>query len=1087
MSRTDELKADHQRDAAASSSSSSPGLSPSPSTSAPSFLSTLSPRKSAALTTTTKGVAVGQSTSSIILDVDANAQSDVVKEPRDERRSVVQDDEHSKDREDVQDLTLSMRLGSAMKDDFPTIASLSVQGSDTQQDDAVPSEARPQAPSPDEQDIPPVGPSTSSTTHEAPQERPGESETTDATKPKSTDGESGPAGWSSWTSRAASDSMAFLSQGTSSATASFNSAFKGNPFRNLSGAFGRGAASASSDVPIESNAEGDEGFQAGQRKAKQDSAEDDDAHIALSAAESLRMGAKKEEKRRRRAIERTTSEGSSKVASAATRPPNTTIRNVSTHSLAPQRDDSPTSSRSASPSAHSSTLKGLGVFDLTQTPEGALEPPKEEKVPERHYFVLTQAGKPVFLSRLAHRRLAREDAARSRVRARRQTKKEIEEELASLPSDALEQKQRIQRKDQEAEEAEEAAKAHDAQEADRDEEDSAVEVGILQALVSNFAEQGVRTLEHKSIEILRLPQRSSRVVFLLREPLYLVVTSTWHDAGYIYTESTAALKAHLEILYAGLISLISESQLRRLFSRGHNFDLRRMLEGTDGILETLVARLQTDFGMTLGAGGGGVCLRPARLDLKVREDIAGCLNLERWEGRPLSRALAAAEAEDRNNASTQAHKRSASGALDVGTLSSGRLPPRPKDLIYVLVLTSSAQLVTLLRPRKMSAYPVDMQMLINTISGMSRRSARESGTVNWVPICLPRFAPQGMVQAHISWLGPSDSSKSGGKSESNGGADTALVLITADRESFEEVSNYRDCIVSLLSLPPSPTSLESLSVRPDRTRGTTEAFPLDELHLPGLRHFVLKKKDDLQIVWSEWPEDYAGDSTVAQLARLRVTRTYERARELCIAATKRRRKKAGVSKTAVQETEDVHAPASNDTQASKANSFAEGRDDDAQEADASTTLKTSPPPSDRAEGDQGEAKEGHAEDFLPPPPPLGLRLVDNEDSDTSPAQQRNHAYYFRTEDEVIYVECPPNPSKRSAATSSSTNASSASNTGGARGTGMALPPYEVYVTLSPHVPPATARRIAKSVVHWGLGETRGGERWRLWLGRGSVF
>lgn len=578
----------------------------------------------------------------------------------------------------------------------------------------------------------------------------------------------------------------------------------------------------------------------------------------------------------------------------------------------------------------------MNVVDYTSTPSCA-PPSSEDLFPERRYFVLTQAGKPVFLSHLASRRLAREEAARTRLKTLREGKRRRQEWREDANAQV---RKALDEEEQRAAQAEEDARRKDALESDRDEEDSAVQVGVLQALVSNYSSQGVEVLESKSIEILELPQHSSRVVYLLKEPLYLAVTSTWHDAGEVYADSTSLLKAHLDILHAGLISLISESQLQRLFARGFNFDLRRMLEGTDGILSALVARCQDDFGLLLGAGGGGVCLRPTRMDLKLREDLGCCLSLERWENRPLSASAT--------------------------TVTPREAPPRPKDLLYVLLVSSDGQLITMLRPRKLSAYPLDLHLLLNTINGMSRRSARESGTVNWIPICLPRFAPQGMVQAHVSWLnggggGGGGSGGSGGGGTDDGRlAECALVIVTADRESFEEISKWRDGIVEALTMPtpPSPSPLHSLS-----NQLVKSPISPDILHLPGLRQFVLKKKDDLQVVSSEWV-DVDGDN----LTRERIRRNYARAREACLSKKKK--------------------------------------------------LTT---------------------------------------------------HYIQTPYECIYVDCPRR-----------------SSSGGA---GNEFGPYELFLTFSPHVPPLTARKIAREVLRWGLGATSGSasERWRIWMGRGSVW
>lgn len=295
-----------------------------------------------------------------------------------------------------------------------------------------------------------------------------------------------------------------------------------------------------------------------------------------------------------------------------------------------------------------------------------------------------------------------------------------------------------------------------------------------------------------------------------------------------------------------------------------------------------------------------------------------------------------------------------------------------------------------------------------------------------------------MVQAHVSWLdaGAGDPTSSSTKRM----AECALVIVTADRESFEEISKWRDGVVQALTFAPSPLRALSQQLQ-------TSSISPDILHLPGLRHFVLKKKDDLQIISSEWvgggeEEQQNGDETSfeTQLARERIRRCYARGRELSVLALKKRKKNAAKAKEVGVATDPKESSARSTT----------------------TPAELTPRP--------------------------GI-----------------YTHYFQTPFECIYVECPPS----SASASSKTSASAARGdpttsspslgstisgfvTGGSGGsttmTTAAVGPYELYLTLSPHVPPATARKIAREVLRWGLGlGPEGRERWRIWMGRGSVF
>lgn len=1076
-----------------------------PSLAAPHFLATLSPRKSAALTETSKSLAladaIGSGSSSPLgspsISTEDGSKFSLGGSRLIEEEEAVNETLEGPGREE-RPAKLSLRLGSAMDTTLApvdtaaegaqeqsdpsfdlkvTITNGADEGSQTEGNSAGNSETQRRS-HPPEVMIEVTRPSEERDNGSAKDD-----EAMSHGKPKETETEDAKgSAWTSWTSRAASGSFSFLKQSTSTA-AGWGSTLTTNPFRG-SGKEREPAATLQAEAGPS------------RPRSTAESDDDDDAAMAKSAADTLRIGAKNEEKRRAAQARLQQKKDKAKVVDKRS----TGERGRQDEgSLVPPRlaseADASLDSRSSSP-----IIRGLNTFDYVEALPGACDAPTTEILPERRYFILTQAGKPVFLSHLAARRLEREDAARARLKALRQAERERDRQRVDLPEGSEGRTDKLallDREDSEARAQEDAARKRDEVASDEDEEDSAVQVGVLQALISNYFDKGLAVLESKSIEILQLPRASSRVIFLMRGPLYLAVTSTWHDGGRIYSDSATVLKAHLEVLHAGLISLISDSQLKGLFARGHNFDLRRMLEGTDGILSSLVARCQVDFGLILGAGGGGgICLRPTRLDLKLREDLGSCLSLERWENRPLSRVLAEdsgrsspLHAPESPNGDTH-HLRSNSPRADLDPSKlklEFKIPARPKDLLYILLITADGQLITMLRPRRLSAYPLDLHLLMNTIVGMSRRTQREPGTVNWIPICLPRFAPQGMVQAHISWLhgdpqqhekrtdrqdeeeGSSESAKDGKRK-----AECALVIVTADRESFDEIGTWRDGVVKALSLPPSP--LASLS------HALTQApISPDSLRLPGLRHFVLKRKDDLQIIWSEWIEPYAGDTPEALLARDRVRKTYARARELSILGAKmgksgkktRKAKEAAAAGTAGRSAKPATRTAPAEKQAVVLSEGEVAVDTIDKGAEEDKTPEVEDPEDTPSATSTSTPKDGDsaAEEASAVTIPSALLPQANVTS-----------HYFRTPHEAFYIEVPPAPTTSHLTGPLVVDPDSAS-------------PYEVYLTLSSNVPPATAKKIARQVVRWGLGSGGGGggdavagERWRLFVsGRGMVF
>lgn len=63
------------------------------------------------------------------------------------------------------------------------------------------------------------------------------------------------------------------------------------------------------------------------------------------------------------------------------------------------------------------------------------------------------------------------------------------------------------------------------------------------------------------------------------------------------------------------------------------------------------------------------------------------------------------------------------------------LSARSKDLVFALLVTDN-QLVALLRPRKYSLHPADVNLIFNNVT--SNASNFQSAEL-WMPLCLPRF------------------------------------------------------------------------------------------------------------------------------------------------------------------------------------------------------------------------------------------------------------------------------------------------------------------------------------------------------------
>ncbi|TKY85517.1 hypothetical protein EX895_005679 [Sporisorium graminicola] len=484
-----------------------------------------------------------------------------------------------------------------------------------------------------------------------------------------------------------------------------------------------------------------------------------------------------------------------------------------------------------------------------------------EQYPDRKYYILSSAGKPIYIS---HASLSRRKRRREQ-RRRQQIAISADADPSTLDS---------------------AADKDTANESDEEDERSTTQVGVMQALISIFADE-----DSDKLRFIR--QGDLLITFLLRAPLYLVCVSSWD-------EEPSTLRQHLEYLYLQVISLVSASQLSRLFSRMPNFDLRRLLEGTEGIFDYLVDQLnanETEDEVGAQAGKGAVT------------DWASCHQWWLQALQPIR--ITVPNLRDQLTAALQPPTAETGSAMQ---------PHRPKDLLYVLLI-ANGRIVTLLRPRKHSVHPIDLLLLTNTVMG-SRSIKRSGGSEEaeiWLPFSMPKFAPQGFVHAYVKFLDPESwiagneavgSSTQEGKMSSS---ELAVIVVTGDKDAFPTVSAW----ISSLVARPSATeadvsdaaSIKSTSSKSKRTtskvRSTSKslkppsepappslawmttfqrhiltlcrhlsdpvnveqgsprvsAYTCAELALAGLRHFVYRSNSTIQLTSPTLPDPYSVEPT----------------------------------------------------------------------------------------------------------------------------------------------------------------------------------------------------------------------------------
>lgn len=129
-------------------------------------------------------------------------------------------------------------------------------------------------------------------------------------------------------------------------------------------------------------------------------------------------------------------------------------------------------------------------------------------------------------------------------------------------------------------------------------------MGVLQALVS-FVQQNGDTM--RSIHA-----GDRKFVFLHRMPLILVAVSTTKA-------SVPQLLNHLTYVYNQITSVLTFSNLNRIFEQRRNYDLRRLLGGAEKFLDRLVDVMDKDPSFLLSA------VKCLPLDNSIREVIGQTL------------------------------------------------------------------------------------------------------------------------------------------------------------------------------------------------------------------------------------------------------------------------------------------------------------------------------------------------------------------------------------------------------------------------------------------------------------------------------
>ncbi|KAK9893695.1 DUF254-domain-containing protein [Cystobasidium minutum MCA 4210] len=359
--------------------------------------------------------------------------------------------------------------------------------------------------------------------------------------------------------------------------------------------------------------------------------------------------------------------------------------------------------------------------------------PKASSHPRR-YFVLTSAGKPVF-------------ASDSNWRKRRQ----VPDSTATI---------------------------EEAREEDSEEMLTSL-VGVIQAIISLYA------VENDMIRY--IDAGDLRIAFYLKAPIYLVAVSDW-------CEPESLLRTQLDYLYLSIISVTTQASIASIFKQRSNFDLRRLLAGTDNILNGVLTGLQEtslQVDRLLEAVSGALKVVPFLADLNHSLQTSG-------------------------SNSSIATEYNVEGLRDECT--KALRPAKAQEGMLYALLVSNSSLITLVRPKDHSIHPADLHILLSTID--STDALRQPNSESWIPICLPRFNSRGFLHAFISYFDSEAGADEEGRDSVNAQQERDLslgvILVTADKEGFFSMKTWKDDIVAQLLRKPTRLS-STISATPQHS------------------------------------------------------------------------------------------------------------------------------------------------------------------------------------------------------------------------------------------------------------------------------
>lgn len=143
-------------------------------------------------------------------------------------------------------------------------------------------------------------------------------------------------------------------------------------------------------------------------------------------------------------------------------------------------------------------------------------------------------------------------------------------------------------------------------------------------------------------------------------------------------------------------------------------------------------------------------------------------------------------------------------------------------------------------------FVIDLHLIITTVLSSSSLTTSES----WVPICLPGYNSTGFLHAYVTFFSPSASR-------------IGLVFVSGDRNGFFGLKQWAEEIAEHEVWRELDNGLVESDVEGIKAgaslldkMGHESGYSLENVGIPGLRHFVYKHKIHVQVTYPTWEDDY---------------------------------------------------------------------------------------------------------------------------------------------------------------------------------------------------------------------------------------